>query len=114
MGPGPDGAWGEECEDLCGTLEQIQGGDFEEGEEHSEGDNSQHHASLVENVDIQKEFQSVCECGGDIIPGLDYRALPGDLIEMHGKTAHCPTICWIGEDIIDLLYDHIFVDKDDA
>mmetsp|Transcript_2838 Transcript_2838/g.2364 ORF Transcript_2838/g.2364 Transcript_2838/m.2364 type:complete len:256 (-) Transcript_2838:85-852(-) len=62
---------------------------------------------LVANAQYSEEFVEACGCGDH--PEL---ALPQDnlgFISLEGPLIYCPTVCWIEDNIIDLLYKHVFV-----
>jgi len=62
---------------------------------------------LVANSQYAEEYVEACGCGDH--PEL---ALPQDnlgFISLEGPLIYCPTVCWIEDNIIDLLYKHVFV-----
>mmetsp|Transcript_30188 Transcript_30188/g.26739 ORF Transcript_30188/g.26739 Transcript_30188/m.26739 type:complete len:355 (+) Transcript_30188:10-1074(+) len=86
---------------------------YDEGElcekHHHEEDDEGH--GLVENVHHAEEFVDACGCGDH-----PEWSLPQDeygFVDLDGDIAHCPTVCWVGDNIIDPLYDHVFVPLDD-
>ena len=35
-----------------------------------------------------------------------------EMVWIDGDSAHCPTVCWVGDHIIRLLHAHVFVHED--
>jgi len=62
---------------------------------------------LVRNLEDNKEYTEACGCD-DVSTAIP--RLPNDMIELEGFRVHCPTLCWVDEQVIDLIHIHVIED----
>ena len=90
-----NGQWVDECNNECGLLQDLD----------LQTERNRDYPALVRNVDRNRDYMDECGCED---PATSGQAQFGEgMIELRGLTVHCPTICWLGREIVTPVYDHI-------